>query len=147
MPAVTVPPRPNGLPTATTASPTRTLRAVAEGDVGQGLAGLDLEQGQIGLLVDALERRRQLGAVVERDGDLVGTAGDMGVGDDQPVGADDEARALAALALVGLLRHPHRPLALAGLAEEALEEAAHLGVGHRALGHRAGIARRARRGH
>ena len=36
------------------------LAAVAEGDVGQGLAGLDLEQGEVGLLVDALERRGQL---------------------------------------------------------------------------------------
>ena len=115
------------------------LAAVAESDVGQGLVGLDLEQGQVGLLVDALERRRELGAVVERDGDLVGAAGDMGVGDDQAVGADDEARALAALALLGLLRRPHRPLALALLAEEALEEAAHLGIRHRALGHGAVI--------
>ena len=34
---------------------------------------------------------------------------------------------------VGLLRHAHRALALALLAEEALEEAAHVGVRHRAL--------------
>ena len=92
------------------------------------MPALDLEQRQVGLLVDALERGRQLGAVVERDGDLVGAAGDVGVGDDQAVGADDEARALAALALLRLLRCLASALALALLAEEALEEAAHLGV-------------------
>ena len=54
MPAVTVPPRPNGLPTATTQSPTRTF-VVGELDVGELALAVDLEQREVGLLVGADE--------------------------------------------------------------------------------------------
>ena len=51
MPAVTVPPRPNGFPTATTQSPTRGAWS-ANFTNGKSLA-IDLDQREIGLLVGA----------------------------------------------------------------------------------------------
>ena len=53
MPAVTVLDRPNGLPTAITQSPTRSLAVVAELDGGQRLVALDLEQRDVGRRIGA----------------------------------------------------------------------------------------------
>ena len=65
MPAVTVPPRPNGLPTATTQSPTRDV-VLGELHVGELAVGaVDLEQREVGLVVGADDLGRELGAVVE----------------------------------------------------------------------------------
>ena len=87
MPAVTVPPRPNGLPTASTQSPTRGLFS-ANLTNGNVLLGLDLEQRDIGARVGA----DQLGIdtcclLVEADLDLGGAVDDVVVGDDVAVGA------------------------------------------------------------
>ena len=69
------------------------LAGVSEGDERQRLVALDLDQGEVGLLVAAHHLGRQLAAVRQGDGDRVGFAGDVEVGDDPAVGVDDEARA------------------------------------------------------
>ena len=66
MPAVTVPPRPKGLPTATTQSPTRGV-SVGEIDEGEIVLAVDLDQREIGLLVGADHLRRVGLAVIGRD--------------------------------------------------------------------------------
>ena len=86
MPAVTVPPRLNGLPIAITHSPSRTLVGVAELHRLQRLGRLHLQHREIGLRVAADHLGLQPRAVVEDDGDLVG------VGDDVVVGDDDAGR-------------------------------------------------------
>ena len=52
MPAVTVPPRPNGLPTASTQSPIRG-GCSAKLDEGEVVAAVDLDQGEIGARIGA----------------------------------------------------------------------------------------------
>ncbi len=64
MPAVTVPPRPNGLPTASTQSPTRAFWE-ASFTIGE-VAALDLEQGEVGLRIGADHLRVAGAAVVQR---------------------------------------------------------------------------------
>src|SRR5260370_31661008 len=110
MPVVTVPPRPNGLPTAITGWPAH-LGGVSEGDVRQRLVALDLDQGEVGLLVAPHHLGRQLAAIRQGDGDRVGLAGDGEVGDDPAVGVDDEARADS----LRLLARARLHLRLAGL--------------------------------
>ena len=81
MPAVTVPPRPNGLPTAITQSPTRGV-LLGELDEREGLAaGLDLEQRQVGALVGADQLGLVLVVLVEADLDLAGAVDHVVVGD------------------------------------------------------------------
>ncbi len=60
MPAVAVPPRLNGLPTATTQSPTRGLASSFEADERRIVLAraFDLEHGQVGALVAADQRGR-----------------------------------------------------------------------------------------
>ena len=53
MPAVTVPPRLNGLPIAITHSPSRSLSESPNFTAISGLSGLNLQHREIGLLVDA----------------------------------------------------------------------------------------------
>ena len=61
MPAVTVPPRPNGLPIAITQSPTRMHVGVAElHGVQLARLGLDLQHREVGLVVGADELGLQL---------------------------------------------------------------------------------------
>ena len=67
--------------------------AVAEGDIGQRLAGVDLEQREIGLGIAADDLGRVFAAVLEDDLDLAGVADDVVVGDDIARGIDDEAGA------------------------------------------------------
>ena len=82
MPAVTVPPRPNGLPIAITQSPSRSLSESPNFTAVSGFGGLTFSTREVGLLVDADELGLELGAVVEDDGDLVGVRDDVVVGDD-----------------------------------------------------------------
>ena len=87
MPAVTVPPRLNGLPIAITHSPSRSLSLSPNFTALSGLVGLTLQQREIGLGVAADDLGLQRGAVVEDDGDLVGVGDDVIVGHDEPGGS------------------------------------------------------------
>ena len=91
MPAVTELPSPNGLPIAITGSPTRTAVGVRELDVGQGLAGVDLEHGEVGVRIGADHLRRQLAAVIHGDRNLAGIGDHVVVGRDVAVLVEDEA--------------------------------------------------------
>jgi hypothetical protein len=53
IPAVTEPPRPNGSPTATTQIPDLGVIAGSPSPVGKLLVAIDLEEGDVGLLVAA----------------------------------------------------------------------------------------------
>ena len=63
------------------------LGGVAELDVRQRLVALDLEHREVGLLVAAQQLGRELAAVGQGDGDLLGLAGDVVVGDDEADGS------------------------------------------------------------
>ena len=115
MPAVTVPPRPNGLPTAITQSPTRGCLS-ANFTNGKVSRRLDLEQREVGALVGADQLGLVLVVLVEADLDLAGAVDDVVVGHDVAVRRDDEAGALR-------LRRPRRALAaVAPLLRQVLEE-------------------------
>ena len=126
MPAVTVPPSPNGLPIAITGSPTLTLLEIRELDrVQGGRIRLDLDQGEIGVLVLADHLALEFGAILQGHGDLGGVGDDVVVGDDPAGVIEHEAGTERHLRpAVGRGRHAKRhPGRL--LAEEALHEAAH----------------------
>ena len=129
MPAVTVPPRPNGLPTATTQSPTRTA-VLRELDVGELAVGVvDLEEREVGLL----RRRRStlrlvLGAVVEDDGERLPAVDDVVVGDDVAVFGDDEAGAEAHRERAALAAELTVAVAIAVIVAELTEETLHRSV-------------------
>ena len=93
MPAVTLPPRPNGLPIASTQSPTREVSLSPQVAARQRLVGLDLQQRDIGLGVAPDELGLQIGVVVQDDGDLVGVGDHVIVGYDIARRVDDEAGA------------------------------------------------------
>jgi hypothetical protein len=95
MPAVTLFSKPNGEPMATTHSPTRVRCRVAEANDRQ-IVGVDAQHGDVGQLVEADDLGLEFALVGQLDGDLVGIVDDVRVGQDQPVGADDEARTHAA---------------------------------------------------
>ena len=105
MPAVTVPPSPNGLPIASTQSPTLTRVEFGEADERQRPGRRDLEHGDVGGDVAADHLGLIFGAVGEGDGDLLDhrvrprRGDDVVVGDDIAVGGDDEAGAERAAAL------------------------------------------------
>ena len=124
MPAVTVCASANGLPMASTQSPTCGRVGVAHLDGGQRRAGVDLDDREIGGLIDADDVRRtaqvlRVGIGGELDVDLVGLVDHVIVGDDVALGIDDEAGAerLLHLAVVAAIL-PSGSLA----AEEAVEE-------------------------
>ena len=125
MPAVTVSPRPNGLPTAITPSPTRILSLSPNLTVFSGLSLSHLQHGDVDLGVLADDLGLQLAAVGEDDDDLVGVADDVIVGDDDAGGVDDEAGAERG----GFARRP-RLAVHAVVLEELLEHV----VERRALG-------------
>ncbi len=81
MPAVTKPPRLNGLPIAITHSPSRSLSEIAELHRLQRLVGLDPQQRDVGLLIAADQLGLDAAAVIEDDGDLVGVRDHVVVGD------------------------------------------------------------------
>ena len=93
MPAVTVPPRLNGLPMAITHSPSRSLSESPNFTALSGLSGLTLQQRDVGLLILADQLGLEARAVVEDDGDLVGFRDHVIVGDHDAGGIDDEAGA------------------------------------------------------
>src|SRR3546814_4242369 len=70
------------------------LVAVAESYVRHWLCRLDLDEGKIGLLVAANERRLQFRSVILHDGNILTTLHDVIVCDGIAVGGDEEARAL-----------------------------------------------------
>jgi len=132
MPVVTVPPRPNGLPTAITDWPTRILLASPNSTYGSGLSAFTCRTREIGLGVGAQQLGRELAAVRQGDGDLLGIARHVIVRDDDAGWIDDEARADGLL--LGL-----RPLLDLALLAEALGELAHEFFHLRLTGLRAGI--------
>ena len=94
MPAVTVRSSPNGLPIATTGSPTCTASESASCKRRERLRGqVDLQQGEVGGGVDADEGRLHGLAIREADLDLLGALDDVVVGDDVAVLVDHEAGA------------------------------------------------------
>ena len=96
MPEVTVADRPSGEPMATTGWPTSRLPDDAEGGRGQAGDALGLDDGEVvgGGLADHLGGGG--GAVVEPHLQVGGALDDVVVGQDQPVGGQDDAGALAA---------------------------------------------------
>ena len=96
MPAVTVLSRPNGEPIAITHSPTLS-RLTSPIAPPAGRVASILTSGDVGALVGADDLRLELALVGQRDDDLVGAVDDVRVGHDVAVGAEDEARADAAL--------------------------------------------------
>ena len=98
MPAVTVCESAKGLPMASTQSPTCAVSELPSLTVGSGRVGVDLDDRQIGGLVDADHARRTAQVLVVRVGgeldvDLVGLLDNVIVGDDVALGIDDEAGA------------------------------------------------------
>ena len=86
MPAVTEPPRPNGLPIAITQSPGRILSESPNFTALSGLSDFTLQHREIDLGVLADDLGLQLGAVGEDHADLVGIADHVVVGDHDPRG-------------------------------------------------------------
>ena len=101
MPAVTVSPRPNGLPTAITPSPTRVLSLSPNLTVFSGLSLSTFSTATSTLGSLPMHLGLQLAAVGEDDDDVVGVADDVIVGDDDAAGVDDEAGAERATILRG----------------------------------------------
>ena len=100
MPDVTVRSRPNGLPMATTPSPTLTSDEEPSGiGVREEAGTLDLEQRDVGRGVGADHAGLDAVVVGERDVDRARALDDVGVGDDVAVLVDHEAAALAVLLL------------------------------------------------
>ena len=94
MPEVTVRSRPNGLPIATTASPTSTASESARtSGVSAACGGVDLEQRDVGGRVAADEGRLQGVVVREAHLDRGRSVDDVVVGDDVPLLVEHEARA------------------------------------------------------
>src|SRR5277367_6252951 len=90
MPAVTVPPRLNGLPMAMTHSPRRSL---LESPNFTALSGLSECTRNTAFGILAHQIGFELGAVVEDNSDLVGVGDDVIVGDHNAGRIDDEAGA------------------------------------------------------
>ena len=129
MPAVTVPPSPNGLPTAITQSPTRIASLSPNLTAFSGFVRLDLEHGDVDLGVGADQLGAQLLPVGEDHDDLVGVGDDVVVGDDDALWVDDEARAeRVRLPLAVMWRVLAVPL-LEEFVEEVVEGRALLQVG------------------
>ncbi len=120
MPAVTVPPRLNGLPIAITQSPSLSLSESPNFTAVNGFGGLNFKHGEVGFLVDADDVGLDLGAVIHDDVDLVGIGDHVVVGDDDAGRIDDEARAER----IGLVRLQVAAAALAASAvlEEVVEK-------------------------
>src|ERR1700761_4225464 len=93
MPAVTDPPSPKGLPTASTQSPTRTLLESPHFSTGSGCFGSTLRRARSVTMSRPADRRLERRVVGQDDGDLLGPGNDMIVGGDQSRGIDDEAGA------------------------------------------------------
>ena len=97
---------------------------------------VDLEHGHVGLRIGAQHLGAELAPVGELDGHFVGVLDHVGVGEHHAVGADDEARALAAHG--NITRHLHA-LRHAEAAEEFLERVGRAVVVIAALGQRGAL--------
>ena len=93
-PAVTVYPRPNGEPMATTHSPTRAASESAN-LAGVETRGVDLDHGEVGRGIAPDEARRQVAPVAEAHVDGQGLFDDVVVREDRAVRREDDARAHA----------------------------------------------------
>ena len=93
LPAVTVSPRPKGLPTAITPSPTRILSLSPNLTVLSGLSLLTAQHGDVDFGEIADDLRLQFTPIGEDDHDVVGVTDDVIVGDDDARGVDHEAGA------------------------------------------------------
>ena len=93
MPAVTVPPRLNGLPIAITHSPSRSFSESPNFTALSGLSDLTRSSAMSVFWSLPIELGLEPRAVVEDDGDLVGLRDDVVVGDHDARRIDDEARA------------------------------------------------------
>ena len=98
MPSVTVLPRPNGLPIASTTSPTCRLSDAANVIAGRSVR-VRLQHGEIGLGIGAAHARRHAAAVGEHELDVVGALDHVVIGDHVALGRHDDARAEARLPL------------------------------------------------
>ena len=140
MPAVTEPPRPNGLPAASTQSPTSTWRESPHVDGGQRAGRLHLDQRHVGQFVGADHLGGQPRAVGQRDHDLVGVTDHVVVGHDQAGRVDDEARAGAHRLLLSIAEAAAELAAERRVAQFRRQFAQHLaagdGLGHRDVHHR-----------
>ena len=115
MPCVTVCPTPNGLPMASTTSPTWSASELANSSDGKALMRvLDAQHGEVAALVLEHDLGLELALVGERHLDLVGALDHVHIGDDEAGRIDDHAGAERAL---------HLPAAaVARHAEEAAED-------------------------
>ena len=94
MPLVTVCPTPNGLPMASTRSPTSRSSESPKFERRQILfAGIDLEHGQIGALIGKHELGFEFALVGKDDADVGAALDDVIVGDDDAARIDDHAAA------------------------------------------------------
>ena len=82
MPAVTVPPRPNGLPIAITQSPTRSLSESPNFTAVSGLSGLTFSTARSVFVSVPTSSALSLVPSLQDDVDLVGVVDDVVVGDD-----------------------------------------------------------------
>ena len=94
IPIVTVWPTSNGLPIASTMSPTLQRVVVAERDDRQPI-GLDLQNREVALGICAHQPRVELASVGERDRDLVGCLHDVVVGQDVAISGGNHSGAEA----------------------------------------------------
>ena len=81
MPAVTVPPRPNGLPIASTQSPTRSASESPNCTAGSGLSGFTCSSAMSPVSSRPTTLAFSDGVVLQGHGDLVGAVDDVVVGD------------------------------------------------------------------
>ena len=92
IPAVTELDRPNGLPTATTQSPTRIWRSSPNSTVGSGFSLLTLSRAMSVSRIGADQLGLETAAVGKLDRDLVRILDDVIVRHDQAGLVDDETR-------------------------------------------------------
>ena len=112
MPAVTVPPRLNGLPIAITHSPSRSLSESPNFTALSGLSGFTRSSARSVFWSRPISSALSSRAVVEDDVDLVGVGDDVVVGDDDAGRIDDEAgaeRVDAARRAIGVALSPPWP--------------------------------------
>ena len=135
MPAVTEPPRPNGLPAASTQSPTSTWRESPNATAGSGPVACTLISATS---VSSSEPMTSAGSrvpSVRRDHDLVGVTDHVVVGHDQPGRIDDEAGTGAHRLLLAIAEAAAELAAERRVTQFRRQFAQHLAAGH-GLGHR-----------
>ncbi len=149
MPCVTVWPTPNGLPMASTTSPTCKRVGIGEVEMREALVRiLQPQHREIAALVLEHDLGLELALVGERDLDLVGALDHVVVGDDEAGGVDDDAGAERALQLVAVAARHAEEAAEDRVLEQRVAVVHHLGgvdidhrrrhpLHHRRIGERA----------